>query len=225
MSDLLEKMTMDMELIYYSPKTIKSYSYHVKRFLAYYHGQKAEALDEDDIRKYLYMLKKEKRLGQSNLIQAFSAIKFLYRSTLKMPMTLSKLRGPGRVQKLPVVLSKQELKKLFEVTTNLKHKTILMTTYAAGLRGSETAQLKVSDIDSQRMQIRVQQGKGSKDRYTLLSSVLLKQLRAYWLAYQPQTWLFPSRDATKPISSNTILQIFKSSKKKPAYSNRPRYTP
>jgi integrase/recombinase XerD len=223
MSDLLERMTMDMELIYYSPKTIKSYSYHVKRFLAYY-DQKAEALDEDDIRKYLYMLKKERKLGQSNLIQAFSAIKFLYRSTLKMPMTLSKLRGPGRVQKLPVVLSKQELRNLFEVTTNLKHKTILMTTYAAGLRGSETAQLKVSDIDSQRMQIRVQQGKGSKDRYTLLSSVLLKQLRAYWREYKPQSWLFPSRDTTKPISASTILQIFKSSKKKPAYLNQPLFT-
>ena len=164
MSDLLERMTMDMELRNFSPKTIDSYSYHVKKFLAYY-NQKAEELDEDDIRKYLYMLKKERKMGQSNLTQAFSAIKFLYRSTLQMPMSLSKLRGPGRVQKLPVVLSKQELNKLFKVTTNLKHKTILMTTYAAGLRGSETAQLKVSDIDSQRMQIRVQQGKGSKDRY------------------------------------------------------------
>lgn len=218
MADLLERMIMDMELRNFSPKTIDSYSYHVKKFLSFF-GQSAEELDEDDIRRYLYMLKTEKKIGRSNLIQAYSAIKFLYRSTLSMPMALAKLRGPGRVQKLPVVLSKLELIKLFRVTTNIKHKTLLMTIYAAGLRASEAAHLKVFDIDSQRMQIRVEQGKGKKDRYTLLSPLLLKQLRIYWQEFKPQTWLFPGKDANTPISSGTILTIFNSSKKKPGYSS------
>jgi integrase/recombinase XerD len=214
MSKLLERMMMDLELMNYSRKTISSYGWHVKAFLNYF-KQEPEALDEDDIRRYLYMIKTEKKMSSSNLAQAFSAIKFLYRATLKMPMSLNKLRGPGRVHKLPVVLSKQEVRRLFDAAENVKHKTILMTIYAAGLRVSEAANLKVSDIDSQRMTIRVEQGKGKKDRYTLLSTVLLQQLREYWRLERPRSWLFPSRDVRQPISVSTIQHVFQHAKKKP----------
>jgi integrase/recombinase XerD len=216
MSTLVEQMLMDLELMNYSRKTIYSYCWHVKAFLDYF-KQEPEALDEDDIRRYLYMIKTEKKMSSSNLAQAFSAIKFLYRFTLKMPMSLNKLRGPGRGHKLPVVLSKQELHKLFDAAHNRKHKTILMTIYAAGLRVSEAAHLKVSDIDSQRMTIRVEQGKGNKDRYTLLSSVLLQQLREYWRVERPRHWLFPSRDVNQPIGVSTIQRVFQHSKKSPYY--------
>lgn len=220
MSSLLEQMLMDMELLNYSYKTIKTYKSHIKAFLNFF-DKDPEELDEDDIRKYLYYCKTEKKHSPSNLSQGFSAIKFLYRATLKMPITLTKLRGPRRTFKLPVVLSQQEVIKILGVIENLKHKTILMTIYSAGLRVSEATHLKICDIDSQRMQIRVEQGKGKKDRYTLLSKVLLEQLRDYWCQYRPKTWLFPSTNPAKPINVGTIQKVFKSAKKKPISKNRP----
>src|SRR4030042_3599631 len=109
---------------------------------------------------------------------------------------------------LPVVLSQQEVQALFSVIKNLKHRAILMTVYSAGLRLNEAAQLKVSDIDSQRMMIRVEQGKGDKDRYTLLAKRTLDILREYWKVYRPQGWLFTGHSIEKPISSRTIQKVF-----------------
>jgi len=181
MSDLVEQMKMDLELLSYSPKTIGAYTYHVGLFLKTLH-KPAESVTEEDIRSYLYTMKTVKKASQSkasqsNLSQAFSAIKFLYRSTLDMPLKLRDVKSVRRGRKLPVVLSGEEIKRLFSGADNIKHKTILMTIYAAGLRLSEATHLRVSDIDGARMQIRVEQGKGKKDRYTILSSVLSDQRR------------------------------------------------
>jgi site-specific recombinase XerD len=131
-----------------------------------------------------------------------------------MPVSLNKLRGPKRMLKLPVVFSQEEVRQLFDAAENLKHRMILMVTYSAGLRVNETAHLKVTDIDSKRMQIRVSQGKGGKDRYALLSAKLLKHLQDYWRAYRPEEWLFPSRRETTPICDSTISRIFKNAKRK-----------
>jgi site-specific recombinase XerD len=111
-------------------------------------------------------------------------------------------------------LSREEIAKLFEVTTNLKHRVLLMTTYGAGLRVSEVACLKVTDIDSQRLSIRVEQGKGAKDRYTLLSKRLLLELRRYWIAYRPKPWLFPMRDGRHPIAARAVQKIYYNAKHK-----------
>jgi len=213
MEKLIEQMQMDMTLQDYSPKTIKSYLWHIRDFSEYFHHSVAD-LGEEDIRKYLYHVKQEKGYGRSYLSQAYSAIKLLYRSTLEMPLPLGKLRGPRRTVKLPIVFSHEEVKKLFDSTDNLKHKMVLMVTYSGGLRVNETAHLRVFDIDSKRMQIKVRQSKGRKDRYTLLSEPFLKKLRVYWKAYRPEEWLFPNRKGDGPIHASTIQRLFQHSKQK-----------
>lgn len=119
-----------------------------------------------------------------------------------------------------MVLSLCEVKAIFDVIANLKHRVILMTTYSGGFRVSEVAHLRVTDIDSKRMQIRVEQGKGKKDRYTLLSPALLEHLRTYWRYYHPTTWLFPGNRNDKPVGITTIQKVFKNAKKK-ARINKP----
>jgi len=215
MRDLVGQMKMDMVLLSYSPRTIESYTYHVGLFLKAL-DKPAESVTEEDIRGYLYTMKTVKKAGQANLSQAFSAIKFLYRSTLEMPLKLSDVRSVRRGRRLPAVLSGEEIKRLFKSADNIKHRTILMTIYAAGLRLSEATHLRVSDIDGSRMQIRVEQGKGKKDRYVLLSNVLLRQLRDYWRRYRPGIWLFPNRSEDRPISEGTVQKVFHRAKKKPA---------
>lgn len=212
MSTLIEQMRMDMALRNFSPRTITIYSYQIQLFQKY-HRQNVENLGEDEIRRFLYHLKTEKHSSNSTLTQAFSAIKFLYREVLKMPLTLSKLRGPKRIFSLPVVFSPEEIQRLFAAVDDQKYRLMLMTTYSAGLRVSETVQLKVSDIDSKRMLIRVEQGKGKKDRYTLLSKELLVQLRDYWLKYRPHVWLFPNNNRSTPMHATTIQKVFQIAKK------------
>jgi len=214
MEKRIEDMRKDMALQHLSPRTVKTYLYHVRKFTEYFKGN-VEGLKEDDLRDYLYHIKVEKGYSASNLSQAFSAIKFLYRETLKMPLTLGKLRGPRKTMKLPVVLSREEVKALFDATENDKHRMILMVIYSGGLRVSEASHLRVQDIDSSRMLIRVEQGKGNKDRYTLLSAQLLEKLRKYWLTCRPKPWLFPSGRNTKtPIHVTAIQKAFYQSKKK-----------
>lgn len=212
MRDLVGQMKMDMVLLSYSPRTIESYTYHVGLFLKAL-DKPAESVTEEDIRGYLYTMKTVKKAGQANLSQAFSAIKFLYRSTLAMPLKLSDVKSVRRGRTLPEVLSGGEIKRLFKSADNMKHKTILMTVYAAGLRLSEATHLKVSDIDGGRMQMRVEQGKGKKDRYVPLSAVLLVQLREYWRRYRPGIWLFPNRSEDRPISEGTVQKVFHRAKK------------
>ena len=117
-------------------------------------------------------------------------------------------------------MSREEIERLFAVTTNLKHRVLLMATYSAGLRVSEVARLKVTDIDSQRMTIRVDQGKGAKDRYTLLSKRLLSELRRYWQAYRPREWLFPMRDGQHPIDPRSAQKIYYHAKDKAGIRKR-----
>ena len=214
MSKLVEKMLMDMTLQNLSPKTISAYSWHIKKFCEYF-DKPAEELGEDDIRHYLYHLKAIEKCSSSHMGQAFSAIKYMYRNLLEMPVPLSTLRGPKREKRLPVVLSRAEVKRLLDSVKNDKHKLILEIIYSGGLRMSEATHLHVSDIDSSRMVIRVDQGKGNKDRYTLLSKTLVKDLRAYWLKYKPTTWLFPSSKLKdKPINQGTVQKVFSRTLKK-----------
>ncbi len=224
MEKLIEDMRKDMALQQYSPRTIETYLYHIQNFKCHF-NDKIEDLKEDDLRDYLYHLKEEKKYSASNLAQAFSAIKFLYRAGLNIPLTLGKLRGPRSKRKLPVVLSQEEVKAIFEATKNLKYRMLLMVIYSGGLRVSEATHLKVGDIDSSRMVIRVEQGKGQKDRYTLLSAFLLDKLRGYWLTCRSQQWLFPSsRDVSQPVNAAVIQNVFHQSKKKRTLPSLPVFT-
>jgi len=218
MNRLVERMKMDLVLQNYSPNTIKSYLWHINNFEQDI-SKPAEELTQDNIRRYLYYLKTEKNYGSSYLSQAFSALKYLYKHIFDMPLTLNELHGPKREKKLPTVFSKHEVNKLLQAVENPKFKCVMMLGYSAGLRISEALHLKVSDIDSERMQIRVDQGKGKKDRYTLLSKTMLIQLREYYKAYRPTQWLFPYWTFDRPLGSSSIQKAFKIAKKKPAYSN------
>lgn len=207
MGRLRDQMKMDMELKNYSLRTMETYLGCVRGFAAYY-GKSPEAMDHDEVRNYLYYMLKEKKASQSAINQAYSALKFLYQTTLRREWDSLKIPRCKMRKRLPVVLSDQEVERLFSATRNLKHRAILMTIYSGGLRLGEATHLKVSDIDSERMTIKVR-GKGDKDRYTLLGRRTLEILRIYWKVHQPVDWLFPSRRLDQPLSHSTIQRAFK----------------
>ncbi len=213
MGKLREQMKMDLELKGYSPKTQTAYLGYMKNFVRYF-GRSPAKMGEEEIREYLYHLITGKDLGDSSINSAYSALKFFYETTLCRDWNVAKIPRRKTEKRLPVVLDGSEIKQLLAVTTNLKHRAILMITYSAGLRVSETAHLKVCDIDSKRMQLRVAQGKGKKDRYALLSPVTLNLLRDYWRQYRPTIWLFPGRLSNSPISTRTIQKVFENAKRK-----------
>ena len=214
MGKLREQMVEEMESRNFSPKTIKAYLGHMVAFTRFLRKSPAE-MGEDEVRRYLQYLRKEKQVSWSNINIAYSALKFFYVQTLHREFPIKKIPRPTGEKKLPVVLSLCEAQAIFDVIANLKHRVILMTTYSGGFRVSEVAHLRVTDIDSKRMQIRVEQGKGKKDRYTLLSPALLEHLRTYWRYYHPTTWLFPGSHNDTPVGITTIQKVFKSAKKKP----------
>jgi integrase/recombinase XerD len=208
MGKLSEKMKRDMELKNLSRRTIKTYLSCMKGYALHY-GRSPEEMGDKEIKEYLYFLLKEKKASHSKLNQTYSALKFFYQRTLNKEWDPLKLpRGKER-KRLPVVLSVEEVQRIFSVTKNLKHRTIFETIYSGGLRIGEALRLKVADIDSQRMMIRLQQAKGNKDRYTILGERTLKRLREYWSVYRPKEWLFPTTGADKPLTSSTIQRVFK----------------
>ena len=213
MGKLREQMKMDLKLKGYSPKTQAAYLGYTKNFVRYF-GRSPAKMGEKEIREYLYHLVTEKDLGDSSINSAYSALKFFYKTTLCRDWNMAKIPRRKPEKRLPVVLDGSEIKQLLVVTANLKHRALLMITYSAGLRVSETAHLKVSDIDSKRMQLRIAQGKGKKDRYALLSPVTLNLLRDYWRQYRPFSWLFPGRSPERPISTRTIQKVFEKAKRK-----------
>lgn len=209
---LRNQMKADMDLKGYSSSTQTTYIRMVEGFAKYYR-KSPENLSENEIRQYLHYLIKENK-SDSYISCAYSALKFLYQVTLKRNWNDYRIPRTKVRKRLPEVLDVSEINALIQVTKNVKHRTILMTIYAAGLRVSEAANLKIGDIDSKRMQLRIQQGKGNKDRYTILSEVNLSQLRTYWKEYRPETWLFPGCTLNKAISTRTIQKVFENSKLK-----------
>ena len=208
MGRLRDQMERDLELKNYSPKTRSCYLASVKNFALHFHRSPAELTDEE-AREYLRYLIQEKKASQSAISQTYSALKFLYETTLKRDWDGFRIPRAKIEKRLPVVLSQQEIQAIFSATRNLKHRAVLMTIYSAGLRVSEAVHLKVPDIDSQRMVIRVEQGKGKKDRYTLLAQRTLEVLREYWRAYRPRDWLFPGQPAKGALSVSSVQKVFK----------------
>jgi site-specific recombinase XerD len=173
-----------------------------------------DRLDEAQVQGYLLHLIEERKLAWSSCNIAVNAFKFFYGVTLKQREVEFCIPRARKPQKLPEILSREEIARLLDLTIHPKHRAVLMTTYAAGLRVSEVCTLKVSDIDAGRMMIRVEQGKGAKDRYTLLSARLLEELRRYWTAYRPALWLFASKDGEHPLSTTTAQKIFYTAKRR-----------
>ena len=210
MGKLREKMQMDMELKGYSPKTISCYLGSVCRFVRFF-GKSPLKMGQKEIKEYLHYLIKEKKASRPLVSQTYSALKILYETTLDRGWVLSKVPRIKEKKPLPVVLSKEEVQEILSVTANLKHRAILVTIYSAGLRLSEATNLRISDIDSKRMMIHVRDGKGNKDRYTLLANQTQSIPRQYWKHYTPSYWLFPGRIPEKPISPRSVQRVFEKS--------------
>jgi site-specific recombinase XerD len=207
-------MDQGMVLRGMSVRTRQSYLAAVAAMAKYYR-RSPDQIGEEEVQRYLLYLIEERKLAWSSCNIAVNALKFCYHVTLKHPQAQFEIPRARQPQKLPQILAREEVARLIELTPNPKHRVMLMTTYGAGLRVSELCHLKVGDIDSARMTIRVEQGKGAKDRYTLLSPRLLRELRRYWSLHRPKEWLFcATREVDQPISTTTAQKIFYAAKRR-----------
>jgi integrase/recombinase XerD len=208
MTPLRKRMIENMEMRNFACKTIRLYVDVVARFARYF-GKSPELLGTEEVRRYLLHLVHEKKLAWATYKQALAALRYLYRWVLQAPEIVQDIRGPRPERRLPVVLSFDEVQRFFAAIPSFKQRMILMAAYAAGLRISEVVHLEVTDIDSSRMVIRVCQGKRKKDRYTILSPVLLQMLRHYWVAARPVRYLFPGRALDRPMSVSVVQRACK----------------
>jgi site-specific recombinase XerD len=167
-----------------------------------------DQLTAEDVKQFQLFLTQKRRVSWSTFNLRVCAIRFFYRHVLPVPWDVEQIPYQRTGKKLPLVLSGEEVVALLDAATNLKHRAILMTLYAAGLRASEAVHLRPPDIDSQRMMIRVTQGKGHKDRYVMLSAQLLETLRRYWRQRRPDSWLFPGQDPGGPLTCGTVHRFF-----------------
>jgi integrase/recombinase XerD len=193
MTKLRQRFIEDMQLRGLAPTTQRSYIHYVADYAQFYNTS-PEQLDLEAIRQYQLYLLNDRKLSPESINTSTSAIQFLYQKTLEMPWGSACFPRVKRPERLPVVLSQNEVEQFFQHVAGLKYRAVLMACYGAGLRISEAVALRIGDIDSQRNLIRVEQGKGQKDRYVMLSPRLLGVLRAYWLAAEPRPrhWLFRS---------------------------------
>jgi len=215
MTELRRRMDDDMLARGFADRTRESYLEAVTR-LARFYRRSPDQISDAEIQAYLVHLLRDRHLSWSTCNIVLNGCRFFYHTTLKRDRTTFTIPSPRQSGKLPVVLSREEVQRLISHATNPRHRTMLMTTYAAGLRLSEVLHLQVSDIDSARMTIRVAQGKGGKDRYTLLSVRLLEALRAYWKVERPTDWLFParSRGPARPMNPSSLQKAYQDAKRR-----------
>lgn len=215
MNPLRTKMIEHMQLHRKAPGTQQQYVRAIAQLAAYYQ-RSPDQLSPQEIRAYLHYLLTERQLAWSSCNVVAAALRFFYVETLGWtPMQLNLPPRPAQKQ-LPRVLSVEQLERLFATTDHAKHRALLMTAYAAGLRVSEVVRLQLTDIESDpsRMLIRINHGKGHKDRYSLLSERLLAALRAYWQRQRPRPWLFPGSTANKPMPSGTAQKIYNQARRR-----------
>lgn len=202
-----EAYLQKLELRKYAYNTARTYISLFEAYMNYYADRELTELNEEDVRKYLQHLIQQKK-SASFLNQAVNAIKFYYEVVQGMPNRFYSIERPRKEEKLPEVLSKKEIKHMIRVTNNLKHQCIISLLYSAGLRRGELLNLKILDIDSQRMLIKVVQGKGKKDRFTLLGKNVLHLLRTYYREYRPKEYLFEGEQGGR-YSATSLLKIVK----------------
>ncbi|MCF7560631.1 site-specific integrase [Sabulilitoribacter multivorans] len=200
-----ESYLQKLELKKYANNTVRSYVSCFEDFINYYHDKVIDNLNENDIRGYIQFLIHADR-SKSYINQSINSIKFYYEIVLGMPNRFYAIERPRKDKKLPVVLSKENVRKLIDSTNNLKHRCIVSLLYSAGLRRSELLNLKITDIDSSRMLIHVKDAKGNKDRYTLLAKTVLEDLRLYFRQWKPSSYLFESPNREK-YSANSVGKI------------------
>ena len=192
---------------HYSPNTIRNYLSELRYLFVYYCEVSPQDITEDMLLEYLVYLAKTLGCSRVKCRMAAQSIAFFCRHVLKRPYVIPSVIYPRASAKLPPVMSAEEMKALINTVQNIKHRTIIMLLYSSGLRVSEIAQLRIADIDSKQMRIKVVQGKGSKDRYTLLSQSVLLELRAYYLIYKPKEYLFNGSHPGSPMSVRNIEHL------------------
>jgi len=205
-----------MVLHRFSPWTIKNYMGAMKR-LAKFYNKSPDLITNEQLQEYLIYLIEKRKLSWGTCNVEIAGMSCFYKNVLKWDEATFKFPPRPRIKKLPKILSVEEVKRLFECTTNLKHRVLLKTVYSAGLRISEVVRLEPIHIESDpsRMMIRIEQGKGKKDRYTVLSKHLLDELRVYWRKYKPGKWIFPGYNKEKHIGYTAARGAFIKAKKKP----------
>jgi integrase/recombinase XerD len=208
MGAIKEKMKRDIEIRGLSKRTQESYLGCVKQFVKYF-MKSPDQLSLEDIHTYQLHLIRDRKVAENTFNQYVSALKFLYGQTLKRDWKIDMIPYHKRSKRLPVVLNREEVVKLYKAVPYLKHKAMILTLYSTGIRASELANVKVSDIDSKRMLIRIDQGKNRKDRYVRLPAKLLEILREYWRSetVKSKIWLFPGRPRTEPITRNSVRNM------------------
>jgi len=206
MTPLRERMLEDMQIRNLSPHTQRAYVENVARFARHF-GRSPADLGPEEIRTYHVYLIRERHLAPSSLEIVVCALRFLYKVTLQKPWSFDELiPAPKKPRRLPVVLSPDEVVRALDCVTSPKHRAVLTACYAAGLRISEAVRLRPRDLDSQRMVIRIEQGKGQRDRYVMLSPKLLAVLRDWWRLSRPTTWLFPGDQPDHPLGRAAVEQ-------------------
>ena len=214
MTPLRQRMTNDLTVRGLSENTQKTYLGAVAALALHYH-RSPDTISAKEIQDYLIYLHEKRHLSWKSCNTHRHGLRFFYRITLQLPDAQFYLPGAKEASKLPQILNDEELVRLFTVSTNPKHRAVLMTAYAAGLRASELCRLKLGDIDSQRMQLRIDQGKGKKDRYVPLSARLLEQLRSYWRQVHPTgQWLFTGHPEERPLTRSGPTWIYHVAKDK-----------
>jgi len=191
-----------------SPRTQETYVWMLRLFGRFVR-KPVDQVTPDDIQAYQRHLTTERKVGFSTFNQTTCALRFFYRECLSQDWDIKRMPYQKKRRNLPEILAPEEVTAILDACTNLKHRAVLMTSYSGGLRLSETLGLVPSDIDSKRMMIRIEQGKGRKDRYVMLSEVLLVTLREYWKQYRPVRWLFEGRPKGRPLASSTAEKVFK----------------
>lgn len=204
----IRELRTEMRLRNYSSRTIKSYTSCVRSFIRNIAPRHPRELRDGDLRAYLLFLIDHQGLSASTIHQVINALRFLFVDLYRRPFDAGTLPRPKKTKKLPVILSHEEILRILNTTENVKHRTLLMMTYSAGLRVGEVVRLQVKDIDGERKLIHVQDAKGKKDRYTLLSDTMLSTLRDYYRRYRPEGHLFPGADRRKHLSERTAQHVF-----------------
>jgi len=206
MTNLRKRMLEELQRRNYSSETTRAYLFAVKDFATYF-GKRPDQLGQEHLRQYQLHLLNDRKLTVETIVGRIAALRFFFLKVLRRPYRELDLVYPKRPERLPVILSEEEMARLIESASTSYHRVILMTLYGTGLRREELCRLKVTDVDSQRMVIHVRQGKGQKDRDVTLSPRLLEVLCAYWKWRKPKTYLFPSYHSKRreqPISSKTV---------------------
>lgn len=203
-----KRMAEDMLVRNLAERTIDSYTYHVDRFARHF-GKLPEELGPEEIREFQLWMIQVNQSSWSQFNQAVCALRFLYSVTLPRPWVVQMIPFGKRPKQLPTVLGRQEVHDLIQCVEMPKHRAVLLTLYAAGLRLAEATHLQLPDIDSERMQLKVVGGKGGRDRYVPISPRLLGELRSYWKRTRPPLYLFPGKTPDVPLSSATIQKVCK----------------